>query len=402
MEIGTMETLRQALVTFKGQKVGRIEEVPEGGTAFTYDADAPEIGCSLPRTTDRHTYRAGVHPFFSNLAPEGWLRARQEAIADTEDEDDFGLLLAFGQDCIGAVGIAPTSGERPEIDLAVGADAETQAIAESRRTISGVQAKLLCVKEGNRFTPAAHQGPAPYIAKFARDDLGDLVQNEEASLLLTKALLPDDQIVSCQRGFVQNIDKLGLIVERFDREYIDGEENKLRCEDFAQVLAVTPGRDRKNKYRVDYDALSEALKHSAAPKLDAYTLFRRIVAFAILGNTDCHLKNWSLLETPIGLRLSPIYDVLNSYIYGGKGYSTVFGLELDGKRLQWQEYDRTVLTEVGRKLGLNQRTIEAVFTDIKKRKTALKECLKSETPLNDELQYQFTATIEEKWETLYG
>ncbi len=396
-----METLRTAIVTYKGERAGTLAEHGASGSMFTYDDGAPEIACALPRAVGQHVSEVGVHPFFSNLAPEGWLRARQEAIADTEEEDDFGLLLAFGGDCIGAVGIEPADGIRPQIDLHSSADPTTRAIAHNRRTISGVQAKLLCIKSGRSFVPAATGGPAPYIAKFAREDLPDLVGNEAAALALAKHLLPGDTINRAQRGLVKNIDQPGLIVERFDRVYDGPSETKLRCEDFSQVLGVPLGRDRRNKYNVDYEALYDALQYSENPTLDAFTLFKRLIAFLIIGNTDCHLKNWSLLETGAGLRLSPIYDVLNTYIYGGQGYSTVFGLQLNGRRLQWQAYTKDVLIEIGKSLRLTGSAINLAFADIKKRKKQLHAGLNGKLPLSEDRLYQFRATVEEKWSQLY-
>lgn len=396
-----METLRTALVTYKGKRAGILAEHSGSGSIFTYDEDAPEIACALPRNENTHITNVGIHPFFSNLAPEGWLRDRQETIADTAEEDDFGLLLAFGSDCIGAVGIDPTDGIRPNINLHTALDAETQAIAQNRRTISGVQAKLLCVKSGRSYLPAATDGPAPYIAKFAREGLPDLVGNEEAALKLTKYLLPKDEINQAKRGLVKNIEQPGLIVKRFDRFYDGDAETKLRCEDFAQVLGMPSGRDRKNKYNVDYEALFEALQHSENPTLDAFILFKRLIAFDIIGNTDCHLKNWSLVETSLGLRLSPIYDVLNSYIYGGQGYSTVFGLQLDGQRLQWQAYTKEVLEGIGKRLRLTDSAINLAFTDIKGRKKQLAKGLKAGLQLGEDRLHQFRATIEEKWSQIY-
>lgn len=396
-----METLRTALITYKAERAGILAETSGTGSVFTYDEGAPEIACALPRIKDTHVTNVGIHPFFSNLAPEGWLRDRQEAIADTAEEDDFGLLLAFGGDCIGAVGIEPTDGIHPNIDLYTPVDAETHAITQNRRTITGVQAKLLCIKSGQAYAPATTDGPAPYIAKFARDDLPDLVENEAAALTLTKHLLPGDTINRFKRGVVKNIDQPALIVERFDREHEGAAETKLRCEDFAQVIGIPPGRDRRNKYNVDYEALYEALQYSQNPTLDAFTLFKRLIAFVIIGNTDCHLKNWSLLETDTGLRLSPIYDVLNSYIYGSQGYSTAFGLRLDGKQLRWQAYTRDVLIQIGKSLRLTTSAISLAFADIKKRKKHLHAGLNGKLPLSEDRLYQFRAMVDEKWGQLY-
>ena len=398
IESNTMTNLRYGIVTFKNKPAGVLYERANGGTEFVYDSGAPEVACALPRTQDSHVYNTGVHPAFAHLAPEGWLRDRQEAIADTDTEDDFGLLLAFGEDCIGAIGIKDPEGyARPEKYLNE-LDAETKAIATGHRTISGVQAKILCQKDGPVYVPATQDGPAPYIAKFARESLADLVGNEALSLGLTRIVLPDDEITKFERASVRTIDKPALLVERFDRV---GDE-KLRCEDFAQILSHAPGRDRKNKYNVGYESLSQALEYSDRKLIDSYRVFKRLIAFVLIGNTDCHLKNWSLLEKDGGLRLSPVYDVLNSYVYGGQGYSTAFGLLVDGRKVQWQDYDKNLLTHLGGQLGLTGRAINRAFDEIKSTRDAFESALAEDLPLGEERSYQYRSSVASKWEKIYG
>ncbi|WP_417624027.1 type II toxin-antitoxin system HipA family toxin [Paremcibacter congregatus] len=391
-----MAKLRYGIVTFKGERAGVLSERIDGGTEFIYDSGAPEIACALPRAQDRHVYKAGVHPAFAHLAPEGWLRDRQKAVADTDAEDDLGLLLAFGADCIGAIGIEDREGSARS-DLLIELDAETAAIATGHRTISGVQAKILCQKEGRVYVPATKDGPAPYIAKYARDSLPDLVGNEEFSLGLVRVLLPEDEVAVCERAFVRTIEPVALLVKRFDRV---GDE-KLRCEDFAQILGHAPGRNRKNKYNVGYEALSEALEYSDKKLIDAYRVFKRIVAFVLIGNTDCHLKNWSLYEKNGGLRLSPVYDVLNSYIYGEQGYSTAFGLLVDGRKVPWDQYDRDLLTRLGGKLGLTAKAIGRTFDEILSTQGAFEAVLAGNLPLSEDRTYQYRASLKKKWEQIY-
>ena len=392
-----MADLRYGIVTFKDRRAGVLAERADGGTEFVYDTDAPEIACALPRALNNHIYKQGLHPAFAHLAPEGWLRDRQTAVADTKAEDDFGLLLAFGEDCIGAIGIEDPERQAPP-ELLKKLDAETAAIATGHRTISGVQAKILCQKHGRFYLPAAKTEPALYIAKYARPSLPDLVGNEALSLNLTRLLLPDDEVAECERAFVKTIDPIALLVKRFDR----ADEGKLRCEDFAQILAHAPGRDRKNKYSVGYEALSEALEYSEKKLIDTYRIYKRLIAFVLIGNTDCHLKNWSLYETNSGLRLSPVYDVVNSYIYGAQGFSTVFGLLLDGKKVQWELYDRDLLEHLGKKLGLTPKAISRAFDEILSTKVLYEAALADDLPLSEERSYQYRATIRQKWEQIYA
>lgn len=86
--------------------------------------------------------------------------------------NNFGLLLRFGADCIGAVSVRDKNGAAQNLPPV------KEATANPGRTISGVQRKLLVVEEGDHFAPAAATGPAPYIAKFNSERLDSLVRNE--------------------------------------------------------------------------------------------------------------------------------------------------------------------------------------------------------------------------------
>jgi serine/threonine-protein kinase HipA len=47
----------------------------------------------------------GLHPFFENLLPEGWLLEIAVSKLKLAKDDAFGLLLATCADCVGAVEI---------------------------------------------------------------------------------------------------------------------------------------------------------------------------------------------------------------------------------------------------------------------------------------------------------
>ncbi len=100
---------RRGIVSLAGTRVGLIEETG-GGTRFTYDEawleDPRRLPVSLtfplrPEPYDHH----GLHPFFENLLPEGWLLELSTAKLKISKDDAFGLLLATCADCIGAVEI---------------------------------------------------------------------------------------------------------------------------------------------------------------------------------------------------------------------------------------------------------------------------------------------------------
>lgn len=104
---------RSAEVRLAGIRVGRLTEIGRD-TAFQYDrewcerADAVPISLTLP--VRREPFVApGLHPFFENLLPEGWLLEISLASLKLTKDDAFGILLATCADCIGAVEILPES-----------------------------------------------------------------------------------------------------------------------------------------------------------------------------------------------------------------------------------------------------------------------------------------------------
>lgn len=388
-----MASFREAIVEIKGRRAGLLREVEGGGTEFVYDETATEpIGIALPLSQRRHITRGGLHPFFQHLTPEGSLRARQARVAALDPQDDFGLLLNYGRDCIGAVSVVnPAARPAVRSDL----DPETQAAVAGERTISGVQRKLLAVRRADgRFAPAPATGPAPYIAKLPEPTLPHVVANEALTLDACRLLLGGDAVERSRRAFLAGFEEQCLVVDRFDRT---PEGGRLRLEDFAQILARPRGADFRGKYDATYQEVARALSYSARQVLDTEQFFRRLVVFALLGNGDAHLKNFSLLETPSGLRLSPCYDVVNTYFYARQGISSSFGLLVVGRGFRFDEIDREVLVDLGRTIALPDTALNAVFTDIEKRGGALFDLVEKRSPLPDNERHLYADIVRSAW-----
>lgn len=100
---------RRGTVSLAGEVVGTLEEISDG-VRFTYAPawlarpDALPISLTLPLRGEPYDSR-GLHPFFENLLPEGWLLELSTAKLKIPKDDAFGLLLATCADCIGAVEI---------------------------------------------------------------------------------------------------------------------------------------------------------------------------------------------------------------------------------------------------------------------------------------------------------
>ena len=109
--------LRRARVRLDGKPVGTLVET-ERGTRFTYDTpwlqrpDAVPVSLTLPLSPQPYDW-PGLHPFFENLLPEGWLLGIATNKLKIAPDDGFGLLLATCADCAGAVEVVPEGEETP-------------------------------------------------------------------------------------------------------------------------------------------------------------------------------------------------------------------------------------------------------------------------------------------------
>lgn len=359
---------RIAIVTFKGVPAGELSELG-ADTRFAYkEGWGEQIACALPVEQRDHYYRGGLIPFFEHLGPEGWLRGRQARAGCTAAQDDFGLLLNYGADCIGAVGILQEGS--PQLVVPDESNALEEAATLPGRTLSGVQKKLLAFRGEKGFEPCIKASdPATHIAKFNREDLPTLVQNENLSLELGREILGSAEITKAKPAILAGIEGLALLVERFDRE---GKE-KLRLEDFAQILGKPRGREFDGKYDSSYEeAASVITRFSTRARIDLARYFRLVIFNLVLGNADAHLKNFSLLESASGeLRFSPAYDLINTLVY--QGYERNVALEINGAKRAFDTLNRPLVEGLGTAIGLPAqevaRSLDALANGFARAKT---------------------------------
>ena len=102
---------RRGRVCMEGVVAGILEQTPTG-SRFTYDIDylrltaARPVSWTMPLRQEPYE-SVGLHPFFENLLPEGWLLEIAVSKLKLSRADAFGLLLALCADCVGAVEIYP-------------------------------------------------------------------------------------------------------------------------------------------------------------------------------------------------------------------------------------------------------------------------------------------------------
>ena len=113
-------------------------------------------------------------------------------------------------------------------------------------------------------------------------------------------------IVTAEFGLIPlKSGELSYIIRRMDR---DG-DRKLHMEDFCQILNKVTAQ----KYNGSMEQIGRALReYSDVAGLDAIRLFELTVFCFLTGNSDMHLKNFSLMRRENGtVELSPAYDLVS-------------------------------------------------------------------------------------------
>ncbi len=139
-----------------------------------------------------------------------------------------------------------------------------------------------------------------WIAKFPSiNDTFSVVPIEAATMSLAEKAgldIPAFKMISCGARQV-------LLVHRFD---ISGNNGRRHMVSMQTLLKA------EGWYNAGYPDLTEILrKYSRQPERDIPGLYRQMVFNAFIGNTDDHLKNFTLLhDDEKGFFLSPAYDLL--------------------------------------------------------------------------------------------
>ena len=333
---------RQLEVWTFGTPIGLLTQV-EGRLGFAYSPDwlvsdqATPLSQSLPLQAEPFDDRA-TRPFFAGLLPEGDKRRLVAQALGVSRQNDFALLDGIGGECAGAVTLlepgqtpgnaAPANAVRwlNEAELLHLLDEMPRrpmlaGDGDLRLSLAGAQDKLPVVVEGDRIGLPMFGSPSTHILKPAIEGIEGSVFNEGFCMALARAMGLD--VAPTEIRQVQG--KPYLLVQRYDRlphpqanpeQTPAAPTQRLHQEDFCQALGVPPELKYQNEGGPDL-AQAFALVRSAtrpnAPhilKLLGYVLFNTLV-----GNHDAHAKNFSLLYTPRGAVLAPMYDALCTAVY---------------------------------------------------------------------------------------
>ena len=174
-------------------------------------------------------------------------------------------------------------------------------------TVPGVQKKLslhLSSDTNARLTIVDY--PTGFILKPQTEEYAHMPEYEDLAMRLAELI----GIQTVPHALIKMKGEYGYITKRIDRDITQDQIKLYAMEDFCQLS----NRLTQDKYKGSYENCGRIIKkYSITPGLDLSELFLRVAGSFVMGNSDMHLKNFSLRETEPGSRrfqLSKAYDML--------------------------------------------------------------------------------------------
>ncbi len=363
----------------KSVYVGNISGNDYRDAVFSYadeylaSADARAISISLPVTKQTFDVNS-TRNFFEGLLPEGFMRRSVAEWMRTDENDYLSILAGLGSECLGAIKVIDS--EAPKLmpryiklskeevrSLArEGATESVQLVTKAHLSLTGASGKvgLYYDQENDDWYLPVGEAPSTHIVKQSHIRLKKIVTNEQLCLLTAKKLgieIPESFIVNLGSA---NDEDILFATKRYDRKV--GVENKkiddlnvpyrLHQEDFGQALGI-PAR---LKYEKNNDGYLKMLfdvirKYSAEPINDQLKLWDICTFNYLVGNTDNHIKNLSLVysEDLKTVRLAPAYDIISTMIYDSSTEDMALSI---GGVYNIREIDRTAFEKQAKEVGL--------------------------------------------------
>lgn len=191
-----------------------------------------------------------------------------------------------------------------------------------------------------------------FILKPATDKFPDMPVIEDATMHMATAA----GITTAKHGLIKlSSGQLAYVTKRFDRKK---KKKKIAMEDLCQLSEMLTA----DKYDTSTEKAGKIiLKYSSRPGLDAITFFEVNVFSFLTGNSDMHLKNFSLIRNELDeVILSPSYDLLSTKLLFTEDKEDT-ALSINGKKIKLKKVDFAVL---GRNLKIHEKSIENSFLRI--------------------------------------
>lgn len=244
-------------------------------------------------------------------------------------------------------------------------------------TVPGVQKKLslhLHSHEGKQRLTIVNY-PTGYILKPQIEEFEALPEAEH----LVMRMASTSGITTVPNALIKDGERFAYITKRVDRVFTKNSIQMFGMEDFCQL----DFRLTQDKYKGSYERCAKIIdKYSSRKGLDTTELFMRLVFSFIVGNSDMHLKNFSMIETSEGSGeyiLSPAYDLLPVNVIMPEDKEQ-FALPMNGKKTNIRSKD---FLKFAATCGISEKSAENMINKVvSKQNKFISMCYDSFLPNN--------------------
>ena len=297
------------------------------------------ISISLP--LQREPFSAeSTKIFFEGLLPEGFIRKCVAKEIHANENDYLALLALLGNECLGAIRVVDETTEKASpayVELTddkvkalaqEGATESVQLVTKAHLSLTGASGKvgLYYDKKQNKWFFPVGDAPSTHIVKQSHIRLKKIVTNEQLCLLTAKNLgidIPESFIVNVGSD---NKEDILFATKRYDRlidensRFLNGlpVPYRLHQEDLAQALGIAATDKYESNEECYLKRVMQILRaYSTDPITDQFKLWDICIFNYLVGNTDNHIKNLSIVygKDLRSIRLSPAYDIVSTMIY---------------------------------------------------------------------------------------
>ena len=330
------------LIVLLGDKaIGVVRRDKRGRLKFTYEEEwrtargAYPLSLSMPLAASEHGH-AAIEAFLWGLLPDNeFVLGKWAQKFQVSARNAFALISNVGEDCAGAVQfvrpdrletvLENRSGAIEWIDeagiasrlrdLRVDNSAWRRPADTGQFSLAGAQPKTALYFMDDRWGVPSGRTPTTHILKPPTGEFDGYAENEHFCLMLARELGLPTASSSIQRFGSE----LAIVLERYDRRTVDGQIIRVHQEDICQALSVLPTRKYQNEGGPGVPQIYELLHAvSGAPREDVETFINAVIFSWLIGGTDAHAKNYSILIGAGGrARLAPLYDLASALPYDG-------------------------------------------------------------------------------------
>ena len=367
---------RALRIYLDGIPTGTVTQSAHGALSFTYDDeyaardDPTPLSLSLPVVSNRHRDKA-IRSYLEGLLPDSeGARQRWGREYNVSPNNPFALLAHVGRDAAGAVQILPPEADPSDAWARTG---DIQWLGESefaelvqvlashqsdwdpgrfggRWSLAGAQPKVALFREpaSGRFGIPRDSTPTtvivkPAIAGYARHHINEALCQRAAS---------EAGLLAAESAVMEIGDVQVLTSTRYDRLYDGTTWHRVHQEDICQALSVHPSLKYQSDGGPGVGDIADLLNRLPIEDraVNAERLFKALAYNVLIGGTDAHAKNYSLVLVGSRAQVSPLYDAASAAPYNQR--ERLHSSMKIGDHWKMLDVTTSDWRKVGRRLGI--------------------------------------------------